>query len=119
MAKQTEDVITAIQVLHQELQQLHQFDWSSGHKKRQLDGLAISSMNLGFGGKGNLKMRCSKITTGCIGDGEAILYRMQYKERVKGKTIDKWFLHKPEIDIGGVTITEVDCKVKIGVKSRR
>ena len=52
MAAQTEDVMQALQVLEPDIQQLHQYDWSSGHNKSKDEGLAISSMNFNFGGKG-------------------------------------------------------------------
>jgi len=48
MAYQTEDVMHAMTVLEPNIQQLHQYDWSSGHKKSKEGGLAISSMNFNY-----------------------------------------------------------------------
>ena len=52
MARQTEDVLWALQVLDLNIQQIHNYDWSSGHAKAKEGGVAISSMNLNYGGKG-------------------------------------------------------------------
>ena len=43
ISAQTQDVIHAMDVLEPDHQQLHQFDWSSGHAKSQEGGLMISS----------------------------------------------------------------------------
>ena len=52
IAYQTQDVMHAMSVLKPDIQQLHQYNWSSGHKKSKEGGLAVSSMNLNYGGKG-------------------------------------------------------------------
>ena len=52
MATHTVDVMHALQVLEPDIQQIRQYDWSSGYKKNKVGGLAISSMNFKFGGKG-------------------------------------------------------------------
>ena len=52
MATQTVDVMHALQVLEPDIQQIRQYDWSSGYKKNKVGGLAISIMNFKFGGKG-------------------------------------------------------------------
>ena len=52
MSLQTQDVIHALDFLEPDIQQLHQFDWSSGHAKSREGGLLISNMNYGYGGKG-------------------------------------------------------------------
>ena len=44
MANQTEDVLHALHVLEPHIQQLHQYDWSSGHKKWKEGGLEIARM---------------------------------------------------------------------------
>ena len=46
----------ALSILEPEVQQLHQYDWSSGHKKGLEGRLAISSMNFRFGGKGGKEL---------------------------------------------------------------
>ena len=85
-------------VLEPDHQQLHQFDWSSGHKKSQEGGLMISSMNMNYGGKGGKYMRDSKITADCLGDGKAFLYRLKDED---GDI--SWSLEKPE-DLDGITV---------------
>ena len=52
MATQTVDVMHAFQVIEPDICQIHQYNWSSGHKKNEVGGLAISIMNFKFGGKG-------------------------------------------------------------------
>ena len=52
IATETEDTMHAIQVLEPEIQQLHQYNWSSNHKKNKEGGLLISIMNLNFVKKG-------------------------------------------------------------------
>ena len=76
MAAQTEDVMHALQVLEPDIQQLHQYDWSSGHKKSKDEGLAISSMNFNFGGKGGKKIRDSELSEDLAGDDDvpALMY---------------------------------------------
>ena len=41
MDTQTEDLMHALEVLEPEFQQLHQYDWSSGHMKGLKEGLVI------------------------------------------------------------------------------
>ena len=48
----TVDAMQALQVMEPDIQQIHQYGWSSGHKKNKLGGLAISIMDFKFGGKG-------------------------------------------------------------------
>ena len=52
MAYHMQDVMHAMSVLEPDIQQLHQYDWSSGHKKYTEGGLAVSSTSLNYGGKG-------------------------------------------------------------------
>ena len=47
---QAQGVIYSLDVLHQNVQQLHQYDWSSGHAKSREGGLLISNMNMNYGG---------------------------------------------------------------------
>ena len=72
MATQTEDVMHALQVLEPNIQQLHQYDWSSGHKKNKEGGLDLSSMNFNFGGKGGLSLRDSELSDDSVGDDDVI-----------------------------------------------
>ena len=52
MSTQTVDVMHALPILEPGIQQIHQYDWSSGHKKNEVGGLAIPSIHFKFGGKG-------------------------------------------------------------------
>ena len=70
MSHQAEDVMYAMDVLELEIQQLHQYNWSSGHDRSQEGGLLIANMNLYYGGVGGKSLRDSALTDGCIGDGE-------------------------------------------------
>ena len=46
MSEQTQDVMHTMDTLKPEIQQLHQFDWSSGHAKSRERGLLVASMNM-------------------------------------------------------------------------
>ena len=108
MAIQTEDVITSIEFLRPQLQQMHEFDWSSGHKKSLEGGLAISSMNYGYGGKGNLKMRSSIMTIGDVGTRDAFMYKI-----VDNVTkVVTWSLYNNGAE--NKTVTQIDCRVNVG-----
>ena len=48
MSIQGQDIIHSFDVLHLNVQQLHQHDWSSGHAKSHEGGLLISNMNLKY-----------------------------------------------------------------------
>ena len=50
MSIQTQDVMHSLDTLHPNVQQLHQYDWSSRHAKSCEGGLLISNMNLNYGG---------------------------------------------------------------------
>ena len=52
MVTQTADMIHAMSILEPAIQQLYQYDWSSGHKRDFEGGLAILSMGIWFGWKG-------------------------------------------------------------------
>ena len=108
MAIQTEDVITSIEFLRPQLQQMHEFDWSSGHKKSLEGGLAISSMNYGYGGKGNLKMRSSIMTIGDVGMRDAFMYKI-----IDNVTkVVTWSLYNNGAE--NKTVTQIDCRVNVG-----
>ena len=67
-------VLYAMDVLEPLVQQLHQFDWSSGHARSQEGGLKTNSMNFRYGGVCGQLLRDTKMTINCLGDGEAFLY---------------------------------------------
>ena len=92
MAARTEDVMHALQVLEPDIKQLHQYDWSSGHKKSKDEGLAISSMNFNFDGKGGKKIRDSELSEDLAGDDDvtALLY-----ETIAEGLCSVWFLTMP------------------------
>ena len=111
MAIQTEDVITSINFLQPQLQQIHEFDWSSGHKKRLEGGRTIFSMNYGYSGKSNLKMRSSVMTIGDVGRRDAFMYKI-----IDNATkVVTWSLY-----INGnsknTTVTQIDCRVNVDDK---
>ena len=51
MVQQVVDYMDAAEVIYPDMQLHMEFDWSSGHSKRSDDGLAVASMNWGYGGK--------------------------------------------------------------------
>ena len=117
MARQTEDVIVAMDVLQPNLQQLHQYDWSSGHKAMGSGALMVNSMNGGYGGSGNRELRDSKLTTGDVGEGKAIMYKIESNNN--GVNSCKWSLENPEPnDDDSVNITAIDCRVYPGQVQR-
>ena len=65
-----------LEVLEPDNQHLHQYDWSSGQKKSKDEGLAISSMNFNFDGKGGKKIRDSELSEDSAGDDDvpALMY---------------------------------------------
>jgi len=115
MAIQTEDVMTAMDTLHPNVQQLHQFDWSSGHKKSLEGGLMVNSMNINYGGKGNKRLRDTELTAGCVGDSKALMYLTTYTD-TNNVPVRMWSLQKPQNNIQGVNVREVDCRVYVGQK---
>eukprot|EP01047_Picozoa_sp_COSAG01_P060206 COSAG01_NODE_7345_length_3242_cov_6.925867_1_plen_476_part_10 len=66
MVQQTVDYMDAAEVIYPDMQLHMEFDWSSGHSRRSDDGLAVASMNWGYGGK-QQHLRPSKLTAACIG----------------------------------------------------
>ena len=110
MATQTEDVMHALQVFEPNIQQLHQYDWSSGHKKNKEGGLALSSMNFTFDGKGGLSLRDSELSDDSVGDDDIIA--MMYESVVEGN-VAVWSLTKP-LPKEGVLVEEHNCRVCAG-----
>ena len=110
MARQTEDVICALQVLEPDIEQVHQYDLSSGHKKAKEGGLAISSMNFNYGGKGGLALQDSDLGENSVGneDQPAVMYELL----LEGKQ-PVWSLAKPP-DQEGIVVKEHDCSVRVG-----
>ena len=92
MEKQTEDLMHALEVLEPQVQQLHQYDWSSGHKKGLDRGLLISNTNFKYGGKGGKAMRDTELSEDSVGDDDVIA--MMYESVVEGST-STWSLTKP------------------------
>ena len=84
MANQTEDVLHALHILEPHIQKLHQYDWSSGHKKVKEGGLAIASMNLNYGGKGGKSLNNTELTEDSVGDDEK--KTLMYAIMVEGGT---------------------------------
>jgi len=52
IARQTENVMDALDALEPNIQHVYNYDWSSGHAKIQEGGLLISSMTMKYGGAG-------------------------------------------------------------------
>ena len=100
----------ALQVLEPDIQQLHQYDWSSGHKKSKDEGLAISSMNFNFGGKGVKKIRDSELSEDSAGgdDVPALMY-----ETIAEGLCSVWSLTMPPAK-EGVRVKVHDCRVRAG-----
>jgi hypothetical protein len=97
--------------LHPDLQLVFLFDWSSGHAKKQDGGLAVLQMNSKYGGKKGAGMRDTEMVEGCLGDGEAKLWKVL---SAAGDIIG-WFASAAEAEAhGSGTVIEVDCKLKIG-----
>ena len=94
MARQTEDVVVAMDVLHPNLQQLQQYDWSSGHKAMGSSTLMVNSMNRGYSSSGNKELCDSESTTGNVGEGKAVMYKIEYSNN--GVDYCKWLLEEPE-----------------------
>ena len=110
MATQTEDMMHALGVLEPEFQQLHQYDWSSGHKKGLEGGLLISNTNHTFGGKGGKELRDSELSEDSVGDDDvaATMY-----ESISEGSASVWTLTKPGANGGGI-VKEHDCRVRDG-----
>ena len=97
----------AMDVLDSKIQQLHQYDWSSGHARSQEGGLLIASMNFSYGGVGGKLLRDSVLTDGCVGDDDVFLYYVV--------TADKkayWSREELVVD-DDATVTKYDCRVRV------
>ena len=84
MANQTEDVLHALHVLETHIQQLHNYNWSSGHNKGKEGVLAIASMNFNYGGKGGKSLNNTELTEYSVGDDEK--QTLMYAIMVEGGT---------------------------------
>ena len=75
MVLQLEDAVDVLQVMHPDFDYVFLFDHSSGHSKQRPDGLNVSRMNGGYGGKNAPLMRPTQITDeqGCLGIHPRIL----------------------------------------------
>ena len=107
MSLQTQDVIHALDCLEPNIQQLHQFDWSSGHAKGREGGLLISNMNYGYGGSGGKSLRDTELSDGCVGDAPAVIFEVQVDE---SRT---YHLRQP-VQTEGVKIIKHNCRVYSG-----
>jgi hypothetical protein len=97
----------ALQTLEPEVQQLHQFNWSSGHTKGKDGGSAIASMNLNDGGKARKVLRDSELAEDLVGVNEAAA--TIYEIKVDGR-LSAWSLTKPSVE-GNAVVEEHDCRV--------
>jgi len=112
MAVQTEDTMHALGVLEPTYQQIHQFDWSSGHKKGKDDGLDVNNMNFNFGGSGGHQLRGTELSDGCVGDGDAFMYESIVID-ARGESESVWSLEKPPPN--DKTVVNIhDCRVRSG-----
>ena len=92
MATQTVDVMHALQVLEPDIQQIHQYDWSSGHKKNKVGGLEISSMHFTLGGNGGKEVRDTELSDDLVDDNDVVA--MIYESIAEGST-SVWSLTNP------------------------
>jgi hypothetical protein len=97
------------------LQLVFLFDWSSGHAKKQDGGLAVLQMNVKYGGKKGAGMRDTEMVDGCLGDGDATLWKVLSSS---GELLG-WFptaetATESSAGHGGSTVVEVDCKLQLG-----
>ena len=76
MAEQVKGVMDMMGFLHPDLQLVFLFDWSSGHSKNQDGGMAVLQMNSKYGGKKGNGIRDTDMVEGCLGEGEAKLWKV-------------------------------------------
>ena len=76
---QAQYVMHSLDVLHPNVQQLHQYDWSSGYAKSREGGLLISNMNLNYRGAAK-KLRDSILSDDDVGFREAFLYKIIHED---------------------------------------
>ena len=107
MSTQAQDVMHSLDVLHPNVQQLHQYDWSSGHAKSREGGLLISNMNLNYGGAAK-KLRDSILTDDDVGVGEAFLYKIILED-----SAITWTTEEP-FDLENKKVIKIDCRVRVG-----
>ena len=74
----------ALQVIDPDIRCIHQYDWSSGHNKNKVGGLAILSMNFNFGGKGGKELRDTELSDDSAGDDDVVA--MIYESIDEGST---------------------------------
>ena len=104
---QAQGVMYSLGVLHQNVQQLHQYDWSSGHAKSREGGLLTSNMNLNYGGA-EKNFRDSILTDDDVGFGEAFLYKIIHED-----SNITWTTEEP-FDIENNKVITIDCRVRVG-----
>ena len=100
----------ALDALESNVQQLHQFDWSSGHAKSREGGLLIANMNMNYGGARGKKLRDSVLTEDDVGDAEAFMFEATDKE---GKV--SFYLKEPSNPDDHAKLTKHDCRVYPGM----
>ena len=66
MIVQFEDCVDCLQILYPDFDFIFLFDHSNGHDRLQEDGLSVSKINVGWGGK-QPKMKASKLTSSHFG----------------------------------------------------
>ena len=87
------------------------FNWSSRHAKKQDGGLAVLQMNAKYGGKKVKGMRDTEMVEGCLGEGEAKLWKVLGRD---GGVLG-WFVSTVAgAEHGNGTVVEVECKLKLG-----
>ena len=64
------------------IQQLHQYNWSSGHKKDLEGRLAILSMSFWFGGKSGKELSDTDLSEDAVGDNDVTA--MMYESIAEG-----------------------------------
>ena len=110
MAAQTVDVMEALLFLKPNIQQVHQYDWSSGHKKNKEGGLATSSVNFYYGGKGGVSLCDTDLSEDLVGDD--YVPGMMYESISEGVR-SVWSLKLPYVK-EGVVVKVHDCRVRAG-----
>ena len=84
--------------------------WSSGHKKNKEGGLATSSVNFYYGGKGGMSLRDTELCEDSVGDDN--VPAMMYKTISEGVR-SVWSLKLPSVK-EGVDVKFHDCRVRAG-----
>ena len=111
MVEQVAGVMDMMGFLHPDLQLVLLFNWSSGHVKKQDGELAVLQMNAKYGGKNGKGMRDTEMVEGCLGEGEAQLWKVLDSD---GGVLG-WFTSAAAVaEHGSSTVVEVDCELKLG-----